>query len=132
MFYMSKQLADKRDQIIFGEDYNKDSYLGGIRRFDCLEADDLHALLDADLADREDKHNYAPSFGEIMKFLDSHPNFWAHGYAVSPERDDCRVSLEGVECGSVYDLSDVQDFFSVFKCPDDVSVTKTGMYCWFD
>lgn len=132
MFYMSRGLADKRDRIVFGESYNSDRYMGGIRRFDHLNAEDLNKLLDLGLADPDEQQNEAPTTKEIAKFLNDHQNFWAHGYVVSPERDDYRVSLEGVECGSDYDLSDVQDFFSLFKYPDEVSVEETGMYCWFD
>lgn len=132
MFYMSRQLADRRDQIIFGQDYDKDKYSGGLRRFGRINGEDLHKLLNCGFADPEEQQNSAPTIGEISKFLDDHPNFWAHGYVISPERDDHRVSLEGVECGSDYDLSDVQDFFSLFNYPDEVTVDKTGMYCWFD
>ena len=133
MFYMSRGLANRRDQIVFGEDYNSDKYSGGIREFGYLNAEDLNKLLDLGLADPdEQKNELAPTTKEIAKFLNDHQNFWAHGYVVSPERDDYRVSLEGVECGSDYDTSDVQDFFSLFKYPDGVSVEETGMYCWFD
>ena len=132
MFYMNRRFADQRDQIVFGEDYNSEKYSGGIRRFDYLSSEDLNRLLDIGLADPDEQQNEAPTTKEISKFLNDHQNFWAHGYVVSPERDDYRVSLEGVECGSDYDLSDVQDFFSLFKYPDEVSVEKTGMYCWFD
>lgn len=132
MFYMSRGLANQRDQIVFGEDYNSDKYRGGIRSFDYLSAEDLNKLLDIGLADPDEQQNEAPTTKEISNFLNDHQNFWAHGYVVSPERGDYRVSLEGVECGSDYDLSDVQDFFSLFKYPDEVRVEKTGMYCWFD
>lgn len=132
MFYMSRGLANQRDQIVFGENYNSEKYMGGIRRFDYLNAEDLNKLLNLGLADPDEQQNEAPTTKEISNFLNNHQNFWAHGYVVSPERDDYRVSLEGVECGSDYDLSDVQDFFSLFKYPDEVIVEKTGMYCWFD
>lgn len=132
MFYMNRELADQRDQMVFGENYDKTKYPGGVRYFDRLDAKTLRTLLYKKLADPAEQQNDAPPVSEIAEFLDGHPNFWAHGYAVSPERDDHRISLEGVECGSDYDLSDVQDFFSLFKYPDEVSVEKTGMYCWFD
>lgn len=132
MYYMKRQLANQRDKIVFGEYYDKDRYRGGIRYFSHMPVESLHELLKRGFADPDNQQNYAPPIKEIVQFLDKHPNFWAHGYAVSPERDDCRVSVEGVECGSDYTLSDIQDFFSTFYYPDTLRVTANGVYCCYD
>ena len=132
MFYTSRNIADQRDRILFGERYESKKYSGGIRYFDDLDYDRLKTLLDQKLADLEEQHNCAPEIGEIAEFLDKHKNFTAHGYAVSPERDDFRVSLEGVECGDEYSKQDMLDFVELFRFADEFSIDDTGMYCWFD
>lgn len=132
MFYMRKSLADQRDQILFGENYNENKYFGGIRHYSGLGSDNLELLLKLGFADKKEKQNDAPSIGEVARFLSKHPNFTAHGYSVSPERDDHRVSVEGIECGKGYTLSDIQDFFSLLKhAPDTLRVNEDELYCWF-
>lgn len=132
MFNLNREHVNQRDLVLFGEPYNKSKYMGGCRRFEYADADDLQELFNLNVISEEDQQNEAPTAGAILEFLKKHRNFWAHGYAISPERGDYRVSLEGVECGEDYDLSDIQDFFSLFKYPDELQVEASGVYCWYD
>ena len=132
-FYdLNKDHADQRDLVLFHEPYDESKYGGGVRDFDGLTYRGCQQLLELHVIDPGETQNDSPSVGEIAEFLKKHPNFTAHGYAVSRERDDYRVSFEGVECGEGYTLSDVQDFFSLFKYPDSLTVDEHGMYCWYD
>lgn len=129
---LNKKNVNQRDLILFDEPYTEEHYCGGCRRFDGVNYDDCVELLNLGVIDPEDQQNEAPPVEDIVKFLKNHPNFKAHGYAISPKRDDYRVSFEGVECGKHYTLEDVWDFFELFTYPDELSVGRDGMRCWFD
>lgn len=129
---LDKKNCDKRDMILFGDIYNEDCYFGGVRHFSNLSSIDLHKLIELRVVDSMEYQNNSPTIAEIDKFLSSHNNFTAHGYAVSPKRDDYRVSLEGVQCGDEYTVDDLRDFINVFTCPDELEVSEEGIYCWYD
>ena len=129
---LDKEHANQRDIILFHEPYDESKYGGGVRDFDGLTYKGYQQLLELRVIDPGETQNDSPSVREIAEFLKKHPNFTAHGYATSKKRDDYRVSFEGVECGEGYTLSDVQDFFSLFKYPDSLTVDEHGMYCWYD
>lgn len=106
---------------------------GGIEHFDNLSADTLQTLIDEGFADPDDTQNNSPSLQEILDFIREYPDFKAHGYAVSPERSDYRVSLEGVE-GTVYRPSDAfSAFVETFDGADTFEISKSGnCYAWYD
>jgi len=121
-----------RDLILFNDLYNEEKYLGGIRSFDGVTYEAYHELITANAIDPDDAQNCAPTAGEIGEFLRDHPNFTAHGYAVSPKRDDYRVSFEGVSCDSAYSQNDLLDFVNLFRFADEFSIEPNYLYCWFD
>lgn len=122
----------KRDMIIFGERFNEEKYLGGIRYFEDLKLEALDQLVKEGYLDVEDAQNAAPTAGEIIEFIRKYPDYTAHGYAVSFRRDDCRVSLEGVAKNfPATSINEFEDFMSLFKDADEIQV-EAQMYCWFD
>lgn len=72
-------------------------YGGGIQRFDHLTLDNLKLLAEKTYIKLNDTQNDSPSVREFLEFARSHPTikFEFRGYIVSPERDDCRISIEG-------------------------------------
>ncbi len=130
---LNKQKVNNRDMILFNEPYDAKKYnMGGIRKIESISFEDYVDLLRVGAIDPEDRQNSAPTAEEIMKFVGAHPNFYAFGYAVSPLRDDCRVSIEGVICTEEYSLEDVWDFFEVFQYPDELTIQKGLLRCWYD
>ena len=128
----SRGRVNHRDMILFDELYDEEKYFGGIRSFDGVNYDDFRELLSSNLIDPEDAQNYAPTAGEIGEFLREHPNFTAHGYAVSPMRDDYRISFEGVSCELEYSKEDMLDFVNLFRLADEFTIEPGSLYCWFD
>ena len=124
--------VNQRDLVLFSEPFVDDCYVGGIRRFEGVSYDDCQELYRLCVLDPTDRQNSAPCVKDIVEFLRAHPNFRAHGYAVSPKREDYRVSFEGVSCNKNYTLEDVWDFFDLFTYPDELRIDKDGIYCWFD
>lgn len=112
--------------------FGQREYSGGIRSFQGLPAGVLQTLLDRDFAEYEDVQNEAPSLGEILGFLHKHPTFVAHGYAVSADRGDYRISIEGVNQIGLDELSkdELVSFTEMFRRADEFSLSPAN--AWFD
>lgn len=120
-----------RDKMIFGS-YESSKYCGGIRRFKGLNLDTLKMLVQKNFAEEEEAQNYAPTTAEIIEFMSKHEGYTAHGYAVSIERGDYRVTLEGVSKDRAADSAEeLEEFKTLFKEADTLN-TNAKMYCWFD
>lgn len=135
---------DRRDQILdpYFEIYHQRlmeagflsspaRYGGGIQHFQGLTLDALTSLFNEYHIDPDDVQNFAPSAGEIYDFVVRHPNFTVHGYAVSPTREDYRVSIEGVECHNPTH-EDRVDFLEMFRDADELSNRVDYLRCWYD
>jgi hypothetical protein len=124
--------VNKRDAILFGRGYEPKQYLGGIRRFDNVTAGGLRLLLKGGFLDLYDAQNNSPTAREFLRFVEEHPKFTVFGYAVSPDRDDYRVTIEGCETGKILSAEDVADFSDKFSGANEFSVSQNGARCWYD
>lgn len=132
--YLNEQVANFRDMLLFGEKYDTSKYIGGVRHFGEITLETLERLVDAGLADKDDCQNNAPSIEEFMKFIRERTSdgWYLHGYAVSADRDDCRISIEGCGCRiEGYSAEDVEDFVYMFRYADDF-VISGELFCWYD
>ena len=108
---------------------------GGIEHFNGLSAKSLKELIKLGFADPEDTQNESPSIAEFLKFMEKYHNVEAHGYAVSPNRSDERVSIEGLETKNrKEELSKefILDFTKKFRQADDFEVDEKHAFCWYD
>ena len=122
--------AENRDELIFGE-YNPDAYIGGVRYFENLSLDTLKTLLEKKYIEADERQNNSPTTAEIKAFMERYPDYTAHGYAVSINRRDYRVTLEGVSKGRGADSSqELEEFYSLFRYADKIKTSI--MDCWFD
>ena len=122
---------DKERQRILGIEGN-DYSMGGTTRIRELTLAQLDELLEKNFADPEDAQNNAPTFQEIRDFIAAHPDFVAHGYAVSPERYDYRVSLEGIKLDRKPTEEELRDFVNFFRYADEFECEEDGCYAWYD
>ena len=130
MFDLNKNY-EERDTILFGG-YDETQYTGGIRRFENLDAVHLKKLIELKFIDNNDRQNMAPSTEKIMKFISRYKGYTVHGYAVSPERDDYRISIEGVYKNKPAEsYAERHEFNTLFADADELE-TNEKMYCWFD
>jgi hypothetical protein len=90
--------AARRDRLLPFLDLlgNGETFTGGAGSFGPLDAAELTALLEGKWLDPDDRQNAAPSAWDIFQFVCDHPGTYAQGYAVSPDREDYRVSLETI------------------------------------
>lgn len=128
--FLSKQ-AKERDKIIFGS-YDPNAYMGGIRKFKNLEVRDLRTLVNKGFADPEDAQNNSPTLGELLNFAEEYgPNSYVFdGYVVSPNRSDCRVSVDSIKMvdNDFYSDEEEQAFEELTKYADE----KDFGYAWWD
>lgn len=124
------ELDRDRDSLI--DDFFDDGeYWGGIKRFQGMDHVALQKLVDEKYADPDDAQNSAPTLGSFLEMMKLHPALLAHGYVVSHDRGDSRVSIEGLHC----DLAgiELQLFFKErFKDADDLRIDEGSVYCWYD
>ena len=128
--------TNERDQIIWGENYDFDKYLGGCRHFEGVGILELEALLDAGFLDPEETQNGSPTVREMMSFV-RHcdvPTDWEfEGYAISPERDDYRVTIEGLYYnGTNLTLDELLAFTNEFHWADEFEVAYDYARAWWD
>ena len=133
MFDLDRSKVNLRDQILFGEDYDPQKYFGGVRHFKGLAADKCKTLIDNNLLSPNDSQNDSPTAEEMYEYIRCYPECTCHGYAVSPDRNDYRISLEGVEFnGRDVELDMVIDFVNTFRYADELTVDRNSLYCWYD
>ena len=108
------------------------NYMGGCYRFEGLTLDQLNLLLDEGFIDPEERQNDAPTTIEFKSFLEAYPDATIHGYIISPNRDDYRISIEGAEYNGDVSKEMMIDFIEMFRFADDFTVSDNCLYCWFD
>ena len=122
---------DKRRCEIVGLSYPP-KYLGGCQSFEQLTLDRLILLLDEGFIDPEEYQNCSPDTMEFKAFLDAYPEATVHGYMVSPQRDDYRITIEGMEYHGEVSKQMLYDFIEMFRTADDFTFHDDYLYCWFD
>ena len=106
-----------------------------IQHFDRLSLKTLKILLEEGFVDPQETQNCAPSvdemymIGQELEALGAEVTF--HGYAVSPNRDDYRISLEGVEITRASPNATLR-FVHAFRSADEFNVGAGYGYCWYD
>jgi hypothetical protein len=118
---------DERNEML---GIKKENFGGGCARFDNVDYKTLKDLVDLNYADLEDAQNSAPTLGEFLKFIETHSNFTVHGYAISSDRDDYRISIEGVD-GDHCSKQDQEDFTNFCTIPDEFA-RGIHCHCWYD
>lgn len=119
-----------RDKMIFGG-FNPNEYRGGVRDFENLSLDTLKTLLEKNFIEPDESQNGSPTTAQILNFMERYPDYTAHGYAVSPNRFDYRITLTGVcKDTGANSPQELQAFTQLFEDADFIDATT--MYCWFD
>jgi len=125
-----------RERLIFNDEYNALNYLGGIRRFKC-STDKLRTLYAEDFVEANDRQNDSPSLEEFLEYVGDYPTATFECYAVCPEREDYRVTVEGVNLViPETDYDAVGYFAETFHYADEFSLEHVGhnyhMRAWWD
>lgn len=132
---MSMEQANEREQMIFHEDYDERNYHGGIRSFEKMDLLTAANLLQKGYLSLEEQQNNSPTVGEILEFCTTHElskNWTLHGYAVSRDRADIRVSIEGIDGTGPFSVDTIIAFSQLFHDADEFNLNTYSAYCWYD
>lgn len=123
--------VDKRDMVLFGTNYDETKYFGGARRFDELSVEELEYLIKENFIDPDECQNDSPTTEEFLEYMKDHEQFVAFGYAISPDRGDYRITLEGIRSDVCFnDIDEMIDFIDRFRYADEFNVKPP--YVWWD
>jgi hypothetical protein len=121
-----------RDRILgLNAEWGKDNS-GGIARFEDLNVKTFETLLLEKYIDPEGSQNESPSAKEIFYFMVKYPQVLAYGYAVSPDRDDYRTTIEGLFVPSSEVTPQLKKDFEEFCEDADEIETDSDLYSWWD
>lgn len=121
----------RRDVLIFGSAQDWNRAAGGIIRFEDLDAANLEQLLGEKFADPEGCQNSGPAASQSLAFMKKWPQVKAIGYAVSPERDDYRVTIEGLVCKDNIP-PELMEEFSRWRDADEYENRPDLLSAWWD
>lgn len=121
-----------RDQLIFGEDYDKSKYYGGIRLFENMTSDTMQKLLDQKFAQEDDAQNDMPCIKELMEYASNHKNVTFNGYAVTADRNDYRISVDVIRQDFENPKTEILDFTEHFRHADEFQINAESGYAWYD
>ena len=122
---------ERRDEIIFGsvvEEYP----LGGCKPFHKLSLKQLDLLIKENFIDLNERQNdNAPAVEDFHSFLTDHPDFVLEGYAVSVDRRDYRVSIDGIAKYEGISKEDIIDFAQFYDA-NEYCIEEDFMRAWWD
>lgn len=124
---------DRRDEII-GDCFEDADYSGGLRSYGGLDIAKLKTLEQEGFLDLEETQNNSPSIAKFMAFMAKHPKVTCHGYVISRDRSDYRVSIEGLSCKDADATPELRRAFAVFcRRADELDAEETGdLRSWWD
>ena len=128
----------ERDLIIFDEEIDWSKSSGGIQSFK-IGLDKLEALFVKKFINPKDRQNASPTNKQFFEFMKKHDKYplIAHGYAVSPRRNDYRVSIEGLLMPERYVDEKIKRIFLTWthvtgEHKPDSYHDGGDLYCWWD
>ena len=131
MLNKSNKEADKRDMYLFKEPYYSEHYMGGLRYIDALNVNDIEWLMQNKFLDENECQNYSPSTVRFLEFLKKYPHYVAFGYAISPDRWDYRITIEGIKSVRVpTDIKEIEEFVDLCKDADEFRIAPPR--AWWD
>lgn len=107
------------------------NFFGGCASFSGMNYKTLQELVDKGYADPEDNTNGSTTLGEYLEFMKEHPRFKAHGYVISNDREDRRITIEGLEAKRVT-IKEMVAFTDLDRMADEFEATQLYCRSWWD
>jgi len=126
----------KRDKIMFKRKIDWKKQAGSIKRFR-IDFSQLEQLISNNFIDLNMNQNDSPTVEIFYKFLCKYPQLKAVGYAVSPYRNDYRVSIDRITGNFEQWNEDIKkqliyNLKTVFKDADEFKVDEKEVWVWYD
>lgn len=135
---LNKENWNEAFEILSNNSDLNDKYAwGGIFRFEGLTMEGVSQLYNKEMLDPEEAQNSSPTVEEMINFIKDNKfenklNF--HGYIVVPERNDVRISFEGVQNkkGATFSKRDLDKIEEMFINSDELDLNQTEVWVWYD
>lgn len=106
------------------------SYCGGIAPFSDKFPSEIRNLILLGFCDPKESQNAGPSVQELLEFCEAHPKFTLSGYAVAPERPDCRITIDSIEAPDTLTAKEQEAFVMFARLADEFSLHPPR--AWWD
>lgn len=127
---LNNKTIDERDKFL-SPYFTTKEYNGGWKHFSNVPLDVLKLCVKKKWLNPKSTQNNSPATSEFIKFLKSHSEFTAHGYVISAERDDCRITIEGLE-GEAKDEKSALEFMKFNANADELTADNNHYISWWD
>lgn len=128
--------SEIRDRIIFGTEISWESQCGDIKYFDFLSRGQLQQLTAQKFADPASRQNLSPTIAEFLAFARVQASkgfeFNFIGYAVSPLREDYRVSVDGMVFEGNCSFQLISEFNDFAGDADEIDIQPNYLRAWWD
>lgn len=134
-FTNMRRNAERREQLIYGRGFDPANYSSdGIAYFQGISMDMLRQLIAEGFLNPFERQNDSPTVKEMMDFCagEDEDNWIFHGYTVSPERIDYRVSIEGFEARTEPLAFRKKEFAQFNHKASKLFLEEDECYCWYD
>jgi hypothetical protein len=106
--------------------------IGGIMWFEKIPMATIAQLYDEKFLDPFKGQNASPNNHVLLAFMCEHSSSLVSGYAVSPKREDYRVTINAIQIPSWSVNSKVKsEYEGLCKDADELDITG-DLYCWWD
>jgi hypothetical protein len=122
---------EARDSIIGESNFKESAYFAGIRHFENLALAQLTELIELEFCDPTGRQNDSPTTGQFCKFMERFPFIRAHGYTVHRDREDYRMTIEGLHFDGTPSKKQAITFRKFCKSADNLPCCN-GLYSWWD
>jgi len=123
--------STERDEIL-NLKINWKKEKSGIAYFENLSVMTLETLLIQKFIDPNDCQNSAPSVKDIFNFMCKYPQMTTSGYAISPLREDYRISIDGLFVSKELVTPQLKkDFIEFCKDADEIEI-DSDLVSWWD
>ncbi len=120
------------DAVTYGED-GRLHWFGGAESFAGLSVGTMQTLIELGFLDPNGNQNGSPTIAEFLRFMKRFPEFTAIGYATHPDRQDARVTIEGVEAsGAILSAEAAAEFRELAATADECDISTDYARCWWD
>ena len=106
---------------------------GRSRHVHSVPPDVIELLIQKGYLKRNESQNESPTTEQFLRFMKRWRQYTvlAHGYEISKERDDCRITIEGIEVEhppTIRDHRFAEDWFELTNGADECNEFS----CWWD
>lgn len=122
----------QRRNRILGITFDWEKVSSGTMSLERIDVKTLELLFRERFIDPNEKQNESPTAIQFLSFMQKYPVVLAQGYVVSPNREDYRITIDGLSVQPSYASGELKlAFFEFCKDADELNI-EDGLRAWWD